>query len=391
MKIIYINRGASPAKFQEYLKKYDNKLQQQGQKYNQLLIEGLAKNGAEVVSVSTRPINRAITRQKYFKGEKECWNGIDYHYIPFFNMKLLRELSVFFGVFFKILFFKSKKKDTVIVCDALNVSASLGTVPAAAIRGFKTVGIVTDVPGHWALSKKVTLNQKINLFIMQRFGSYLLLTEQMNEIVNPKKRPYIVLEGHADLAMQNVENSLEGKADKKICLYAGSLRRIYGIENLVRGFLKANVENTELHIYGSGDFEKELIELTKEHENVKYLGIAPNSEIVAAEVRATLLVNPRPIGEDYTKYSFPSKNMEYMASGTPVLTTKLPGMPKDHLPHVYLIEDESADGIAEMLGELLTKSPEELYQKGKDAKEFILREKSNMSQAKKLLGMIEKL
>jgi glycosyltransferase involved in cell wall biosynthesis len=213
----------------------------------------------------------------------------------------------------------------------------------------------------------------------------------MNEIVNPKRYPYIVLEGHADLAMKDVENSLENKADKKICLYAGSLRRIYGIENLVRGFIKSNVPESELHIYGSGDFEKDLTELAKQYENVKYMGLAPNSEIVDAEVRATLLVNPRPIGEDYTKYSFPSKNMEYMASGTPVLTTKLPGMPADHLPHVYLIEDESSDGIAEVLGDLLTKSPEELFEKGKTAKEFILEEKNNIKQAKKLIDLINKL
>ncbi len=391
MRIIYINRGASPVKFQEYLKKYDNKLQQQGQKYNQLLMEGLCENGADVVSISTRPINRAITRQKYFKGEKESWNGIDYDYIPFFNIKLLRELSVFFGIFFKVLFAKGKKKDTVVVCDGLNVAASLGTIPAAALRSFKTVGIVTDVPGHLSYSKKVSRNQKINLFIMRKFSSYLLLTEQMSEIVNPKNRPYIVLEGHADLAMQDVDNTLEGKADKKICLYAGSLMKIYGIENLVRGFVKAAVPNTELHVYGTGDYTDELKSLSEQYENVKHMGLAPNSEIVKAEVQATLLVNPRPVGEDYTKYSFPSKNMEYMASGTPVLTTKLPGMPQDHLPHVYLIEDESADGIAKVLEELLTKSPEELHLKGVTAKDFILKEKNNVNQAKKLLDMIEKL
>ena len=81
--------------------------------------------------------------------------------------------------------------------------------------------------------------------------------------------------------------------------------------------------------------------------------------------------------------------MEYMASGTPVLTTKLPGMPNDHLPYVYLIDDESADGIAKVLEELLSKSKAELHAKGKEAKEFILREKNNIKQAKKLLDMIE--
>ena len=62
-------------------------------------------------------------------------------------------------------------------------------------------------------------------------------------------------------------------------------------------------------------------------------------------VIATLLINPRFSNEEYTKYSFPSKNMEYMASGTPILTTKLPGMPKEYYEYIYLFEEESIEGM----------------------------------------------
>ena len=131
--------------------------------------------------------------------------------------------------------------------------------------------------------------------------------------------------------------------------------------------------------------------LSEKYDNVIYLGIAPNSEIVKSELRATLLVNPRPTNEEYTKYSFPSKNMEYMASGTPVLTTKLPGMPEEYNEYVYLLEDESAEGVCNALKEILTKPAEELYQKGKEAKEFVVREKNNVKQAEKLISLIDNL
>ena len=84
---------------------------------------------------------------------------------------------------------------------------------------------------------------------------------------------------------------------------------------------------------GSG-FKK----LAQQYPAVKYKGVAPNAVIVEEELKATLLVNPRPTGEEYTKYSFPSKNMEYMASGTPVLTTCLPGMPAEYNEYVYLLK-----------------------------------------------------
>ena len=389
MEFLYISRSCSPSRFAEYLKQFNNKLQQQAQKYNQLMMEGLVKNGATVVSVSTRPVNRLLTKQVYFKEETDRENGIDYHYIPFFNVKILRNLSVIWSVFFKVLFWK--KKDTVVVCDALNIMASAAALLAATLRGFTSVGVVTDVPCHRPNTDKIPLHERINLWLMNRFKCYLLLTDAMSAIVNRKNRPYIVMEGHADLSMAQVVNRPEDKAEKKVCLYAGSLRKVYGIGYLVEGFLAANVPDTELHVYGAGDYANQLVELSKRHSCVKYKGTVPNSEIVRAEIAATLLINPRPSGEDYTKYSFPSKNMEYMASGTPVLTTKLPGMPSDHLPHVYLIEEETAEGIATVLRDLLTRDPAELHAKGAAAKSFILEEKNNVKQAARLLALVEKL
>ncbi len=78
-----------------------------------------------------------------------------------------------------------------------------------------------------------------------------------------------------------------------------------------------------------------------------------------------------------------------MASGTPVLTTVPPGMPKEYYPHVYLMPDESPEGIAKALEEVLANSDEALFQKGSGARRFVLEEKNNVIQAKKLLDMLE--
>ena len=113
-----------------------------------------------------------------------------------------------------------------------------------------------------------------------------------------------------------------------------------------------------------------------------------NAQIVDKEQEATLLINPRPTGEAYVKYSFPSKTMEYMASGTPVLTTVLPGMPKEYHPYVYLLEDETAEGIAEQLKQILANSDETLFRKGAEARRFVLEQKNNVIQAQKILEML---
>ena len=53
--------------------------------------------------------------------------------------------------------------------------------------------------------------------------------------------------------------------------------------------------------------------------------------------------------------------MEYMASGTPLLTTKLPGMPEDYYPHVYFFEEESVQGYADALKKVLSLPADTLY------------------------------
>jgi hypothetical protein len=79
-----------------------------------------------------------------------------------------------------------------------------------------------------------------------------------------------------------------------------------------------------------------------------------------------------------------------MSVGTPLLTTKLPGIPKDHLPFIYLIEDESEIGIYNALIMVLNKSKDELHQFGFNCKDFTLKQKNNIVQTKKIIQMINK-
>lgn len=389
MNIIYVSSTCSREKYTEYVESKGARVNQQAQRYNLLLAEGLAQNGSKIRIVSSRPINRAIDSRLWFKGEKETVNGIDFSYIPFINHPLFRVLFIFLGVFFGILFSKDKKKDTVVICDAMNIFAAFATIIACKPRGFSTLGIITDVPCYRPEIVRPPLHQRINLFIMKKFGSFLFLTAQMSEIVNPDNKPFLVLEGHSDMSMLDVENDFNKKHKKKICIYAGALHKVYGIEALVKGFLRANIENAELHLYGNGSYADELKVLSEKNPTVIYKGIAPNEEVVKEELKATLLINPRPTHEEYTKYSFPSKNMEYMASGTPVLTTCLPGMPDDHKEFVFFIKEENEQGIEKAFKEVFEKSPEELHAIGLRAKEFILKEKNNVAQAKKVISFVK--
>ena len=113
-----------------------------------------------------------------------------------------------------------------------------------------------------------------------------------------------------------------------------------------------------------------------------------NDIIIKKEIKATLLINPRFSNEEYTEYSFPSKIMEYMSTGTPVLTTKLKGIPEEYSKYLYYFEDETCQGMKNKLEEILSLNIDELNKKGKSAREFVLKNKNNIKQTKKIIELI---
>ena len=78
-----------------------------------------------------------------------------------------------------------------------------------------------------------------------------------------------------------------------------------------------------------------------------------------------------------------------MASGTPLLTTKLPGMPQEYHQYVYLFEEESILGYADTLRKVLSQPADILYEKGVLAKRFVLQKKNYVAQAQRVIELLE--
>lgn len=383
MHILYAVTTCSDRVYKQLFSEVKIKPAFQSQKYHRLLIEGLAAQ-ASVDVIANAPVNRSNLKKAIVHLPEETEGGAHYHYIPAIRNPVLKLAAVAAGTFFKTLFMAGK--DTVVIVDCLNRTTAFFALLAARLRRRRCVGIITDLPdmlGGGRFSKMMAN------FVIRHCTDYVLLTEAMNDYIRNQGKPYVILEGHSDITMREKKPAMEKKGPVRTVFYAGGVSRQYGLADLTEGFLQADIPNTRLEIYGPGDYVKELQTIAEKDQRVFYGGMLMNSEIVDKEQEATLLVNPRPTHEEFVKYSFPSKTMEYMASGTPVLTTRLPGMPKEYYPHVFFIEEESADGIADALKKVLKQSDEDLFQMGQDARNFVLDGRNNVVQAQKLLHMLE--
>ncbi len=357
------------------------------QKYHALMTRGLAQNGAEVIALSAPPVSGLTSKRRFVRLPREERDGVSYRYLPILRLPLVKHVSVCLCAFFQAI--RLLGRGGYAVCDGLNIALSSGVRAAARLMGRPCAAIVTDVPEILAGGK--TRTAKLNARGLAKFDGYVLLTEAMNERVNPNGKPYIVAEGQVDAAMAMRENRLTDKHPEKTCLYAGMLHAQYGVVVLAEAFLRVKKPDARLVFYGDGDAAERLRTIAQQDSRIELRGVADNAAVVAEELRSALLVNPRPSGEAFTAFSFPSKNLEYMVSGTPVLTTKLSGMPREYDGYAYLFSDESVEGMAKTLEETLALSRETLHEKGLAAKKYVLKEKSNTAQAARVLRLLTEL
>lgn len=381
--IIYVSSGTS---YCIYNKHYDDGkicCGQQAQKFNNLLINGLAEH-TKVISVAVMPFDE----KKYVHTKRECIidGNATFICIPNKPQKLIHKISNMVLTFKEVLKVCRYNKPSAVICDSINLSASFASFNVSKLMRIQRIAIVTDVP-EIMCGEKIPIFMKMTAFLMKRYDAYVLLTKAMNDIVNPKGKPYAIIEGSCQAVNMSARQS-NSETGKKICLFSGSMGCDSGLEILVEGFLKANIDNAELQFYGYGDFVYKLSAICEKHSNIKYCGTVTNDEIVCKQLKATLLINPRLSTMGYSAYSFPSKIMEYMASGTPILSTRLSGIPDEYFDYMYTIFDETVDGYKLAFHETLSKSVEELRYKGEKARQFVESNKNNVLQANKIKALI---
>lgn len=364
-------------------------------KFHNLIMKGFILNGYDVNAITGLPISNKTHKKRIWRTSKYSENGVHYKYLGFINIPILKHLVIGISIFFNILKWNKKFKDRekLIVYDASYVSVIPFIIFANMITKCKTIGIFSDIYDYMAsVTTKNISNGKFKKNVRKLMkkcynhtNGYVFLSEQMNKLINLNNKPYTIVEGIVDSNTKNINT--KNKSSKFIIMYAGALREEYGLKILINGYHKFANNNSELWIYGDGDYSKKIINAAKKDSRIKFFGKVNNIEILQKEKEANVLINPRPTKLEFTQYSFPSKIMEYMNSGTPVLTTKLPTIPKEYKNYLFFIDKETEEGICNSIFEISKMGNDELVNYGKKTKMFIESNKSEKIQVKKIIEM----
>ena len=380
MNILYISALLPTSILEKVLLKNESNYVVAPQKFHHNMVTGFVGNGHKLISLSYLP-----DCIDYIPSFKE--DNIEYQFCKYQNKPGVKHLQIARGIYSRIKKLKENGfSPDILICDILNVSVCLGSLYAGKRLHIKTVGIVTDLLGISEHEEKGLIQRiaaKISNSYITAFDYYVILTQQMNDVVNPHNRPYIVMEGLCDA--KKLVAKREG--DIKKIFYAGGRPSKDGIDILIPAFKRIKDNSFQLNIFGNVPYVG--IGPDPEDNRIIYHGLTENKVIVAEECSSYLLVNPRPTGEEYTKYSFPSKVMEYMATGVPMVTTRLAGIPEEYYDYVFTFESCDVDTYYQTLMQILSLPENELIVKGKRAQDFVLNNKNNLAQTARIIELIK--
>ena len=308
--------------------------------------------------------------------------------LPYLNIFLLNHLTKIVSVILAIRKFIFINQNLLIYIYSLHTPF---IIPAILLKltnkeKVKICLIVPDLQENMTSNKSLiflffkNIDKLITSFLIKYVDSFVLLTDLMKNKLELVNKPYIVVEGICN----NTNQYTSSDKLPNTVMYSGSLDIRYGIDILLDSFSHINDSKVELLICGDGDMRNQIKEYSLINDQIKYLGHLPNCQVLELQRKVSLLVNPRPSKDLFTLYSFPSKIIEYLNSGTPTIMFKLPGIPEEYFDYCFVPSDETSDSLAREIIKVINMDNEFLNKFGLSASNFVKSKKNNIIQTERI-------
>lgn len=329
---------------------------------------------------------------------EELIKGLHVTWLPAVNLQIIKHITIGISTFFSVLGWLLRNigsRDKLLISYYIYLPYSIPSLVLCKLFRCRSVVIITDsidysYQGYGKNFMKnilLRLARQLTNRIRNSFDSYIFLTKPMLEVFQIGSKKSIIMEGFSDGdSFKGLENIQKSKV--RTIMYAGLLSEDFGVVKLVEAFMKLKGDYC-LWLFGAGECEAYLKKCERKDQRITFFGKVPREELLERECRAHLLISVKPSAMEHGRYAFPSKILEYMASGTPVLSTRVEGIPEEYFHYIYPIEDESEEGILSAIRQILEKSDEELTKKGQLAKAYALENKSYLVQGKRMVQFFE--
>lgn len=346
---------AVPDKVAQHLFSIDPLPAIQTHKFGWSFIRALLSSFDHITVVSSCPVqNYPLVNRLFFGGREFSYLGNSGYLLGFVNLMFLKHITRLFACLVIALPLIIRKRADWLFIHGLHTPYLLFGLLARHF-GCRMAVVLTDPPGV-VLSTDGWLSRRmktVDVYLVKKMLTYadaiVALSPELVRVLAPKK-PSLVFPGILESTfLSNLDqaevDSYESDAPFTV-VYAGGLSSSYGVDTLVDAILSIPDDiNVILKIYGRGDQEYLIRRASEVSGRIVYGGFIAPHELLPELLSADLLINPRPPHTDISSQSFPSKLIEYLSTGRPVLTTRLTSIPRDLCDKFYYINQYSIDGI----------------------------------------------
>ena len=289
---------------------------------------------------------------------------------------------------------KSNKKKIIISYTASSMFLRLLKYAKKQDNSIQCICIIADLPEFISAKKETGIIKMYNSYesykckmLYKYVDKYVLLTKHMAKKLEIKS-PFLVIEGISNTSKSTDYLNYEDYIKNDYIFYSGTLNYSFGIMTLLKAFSLIKNKNVNLIICGYGEAEKDINEYMKFDSRIRFLGKLHREEVLYLQRHAKILINPRQNSHEFTKYSFPSKNLEYLSSGAPLIAYKLDGIPDEYDHYIIYPKDNTIKELTLTIERILNMNDEERKKIGLKSKNFVTINKNNVIQAKKILDFI---
>lgn len=385
-----------PDRWMDELLESDRHMPAQTHAFAWALVDALRASSVEVNLLSSVPATSYPGNPRVlFRGGSFSARGLAGSALPFVNVIVLKHFTRLLSCLTVGTRALRMAKPQVLLVHGVHSPYLIFAVLARGLARVRSVVVLTDPPGVpvdgdstlASLLKRLDVN--LVRWALRRVDGVVALTGPLATDL-AAGTPALIMEGiFAEPTGAPTLPSERPASDGTTVMYAGGLLPGYGVDRLLEAFRWLEAPAARLAVFGKGPLSDAVSRLHAQDARVQEPRFVDRLQIREACYSADLLVQPRPTGEAFVPYSFPSKLLDYMASGTPVLSTRLSGIPGEYEPYLYWIEDDSAAGIAEALRAVLALPESERRRKGRDAARFVRETRDASSQGARIRAFLE--
>jgi glycosyltransferase involved in cell wall biosynthesis len=285
---------------------------------------------------------------------------------------------------------KREVPNRVVLTYNLAVPPGLFTLLGARLARAKAMVSVNDinVPGQTVPASLLwRLDVRLQRWLLPRFDGHLAVSDQIAKDFFPG-RSYVRVEGGIDTNFlertRRTSDETCGTGGSFVLGFAGWLNEANGVQIVLAAFALLRRQDFRLRIAGAGPLRAAVEEATQRDPRIEYLGILDADGVADLYRTVDLLLNIRLTKTIDTRYFFASKLIEYLASGVPTITTSFAHVEEEFAGLVYVLRDESAHGLAELLSFVASQSQEERSNLAHKARAYAATNKSWDAQSAKV-------